>query len=159
MCNNYHFGQLPLLLVPPMFVVLFHSFSDISVSLFSPQFLYYSNNKWIIDCTLHAWLEFSKFSMQVRAWLRCAVATIDTNSCSTTSIVVSQTLSFNIFLPFLTSIELHQEMNTSSMSAVIKQMSNHETQLPMKCSSQPIHVQIDKLHPSCLQHQYRLSNY
>ena len=54
--------------------------------------------------------------MQVRAWLRCAVATIDSNSCSTTSIIVSQTLplSFNLFLPFLTSIELHQEMFTSS---------------------------------------------
>ena len=34
-------------------------------------------------------------------------------------------LSFNISLPFLTSIELHQEM-TTSLTAVIKWMSNHE---------------------------------
>ena len=35
-------------------------------------------------------------------------------------------LSSIIFLPFLTSIELHQEM-TTSLTAVINRMSNHET--------------------------------
>ena len=58
-----------------------------------------------------------------------AVATIDSNSCfyATTSIM-SQILPLSsiIFLPFLTSIEFHQEM-TTSLTAVINWMSNHET--------------------------------
>ena len=67
--------------------------------------------------------------MQVRAWLRCAVATTDSNSCFYATIAVMSEilpLSSIIFLPFLTFIELHQEMITS-LTAVIIWMSNHET--------------------------------
>ena len=131
MSSNYCFrkiglSQLFLLLVPLVFNVLFHSSTDISTQFHClllqssiSSTIQSSIRKWIIDSTLCAWLDFYSFSMQVRAGLRCTVATIDSyNSCfyGTTSIVMSQILplSFNIFLHFLTSIELHQEMITSS---------------------------------------------
>ena len=78
--------------------------------------------------------------MQVRAWLRCAVATIDSNSCLA---VMSQILPLSsiIFLPFLTSIELHQEMTILLQQWSIECPITKPTL--MNCSSQLMHVQID----------------
>ena len=87
------------------FHALFHSFSDISlftVSLFLPSFhSAVSENESLTLSTLGAWLEFSKFSMHVRAWLRCIVATIDSNSCfyGTSSYVWDTSTQFNYLSP------------------------------------------------------------
>ena len=100
---------------------LFQSFSDISSQLpvFSPISveLYQKMDHWLYPLIMPG--IFIVFHA-VRAGLRCAVATVDSNFCYVLLLlllllllctVMSQTppLSCNVFLPFLTFVESHQQ--------------------------------------------------